>query len=786
MAIPTVDQVWADFNPDGSVKEPNKQDIRRLLRYIQGLALTSGMKAYPNKTVMDADTTQENGTPALLWADPVDANNYPTVWVWNDGPNQWVEGVDRIEPLRDSIDLHGQQIKGVAGSTDGLYAATGAPRPVVFTDTSSYEQIWKVPLSNPQTRFTIQPTDAGLEVVGLPGLSAPWPVGIKTSWDLVPGDSYYFEGVYTAGSSFAQLGFWFGTDPAVTSHLSDQARMTVYRDRVLIPCLANGISGDGDRSITPNWLATGPVATGVVFGFAIDVLGDRSLRYKVYRDGLQQLVDVVVTPPGPVGSLVVGLNIINGATGRITKFLRKTNPGKTIWIDDTATGSGDGSRGSPLKTVLDVPAYLAKIGYQDEITINWLSDDDYGYLQCKDSLAGKWNLNGRPGGKTRLNGYLEETIVWSPVTGTGGKVFSTDYKWGNEVRSQVNQPFLMGVSENPRPWYTFPNLILEFVLTANGGVDMADLVGGAYAATNGKVYIRLPDGLGPDPATVNLRLSRTHTIVEVVGGPEVNITNMCLRYSSGHVFIGGSGRGVIRNCEAEWSGWNANGFECHNGSYRFENPQVRYVGNDGIARSTRTDIPFQDGAAQVIEIINPVISHTKAGDAISQHFNENNHNACITKVINPWIHDCWKCGIVSSDDLLMVAGGVIERCGTAQLSLFGIPTVSSVGRTQRAFVNGTVIDPQGVGTTGVQNLCTDGMALLRCDLNGVWIGTPVAGSGSAELVVSALALAGQTRDPTKNILAYRDCTTERTGSSVVKIGSGTAGTFLPITANALT
>ncbi|MGO1079718.1 hypothetical protein [Inquilinus sp. CA228] len=104
MAIPTVDEVWADFNLDGTVKEPAKQDIRRLLRFIQALAEASGMKTYPNKAAMDADLTQEDGQPALLYADPVEANNYPTVWVWDDAGNEWIDGVDRITPVKVTAD----------------------------------------------------------------------------------------------------------------------------------------------------------------------------------------------------------------------------------------------------------------------------------------------------------------------------------------------------------------------------------------------------------------------------------------------------------------------------------------------------------------------------------------------------------------------------------------------------------------------------------------------------------------------------------------------------------
>jgi len=105
MAIPTVDDVWADFNPDGSVKEPAKQDIRRLLRFIQALATTAGMKTYPNKAAMDADLTQPDGQAALLYADPVDANNYPLVWTWSDSTNQWIAGVDRISSVKATVDM---------------------------------------------------------------------------------------------------------------------------------------------------------------------------------------------------------------------------------------------------------------------------------------------------------------------------------------------------------------------------------------------------------------------------------------------------------------------------------------------------------------------------------------------------------------------------------------------------------------------------------------------------------------------------------------------------------
>lgn len=100
MAVPSSDLIWADFNPDGSVHEPNKVDVRRWARYVQALAEASGgPKSYLNKASMDLDTGQADGTVGVLRADPNDAFNFPTLWVFNDADNVWVQGIDRIGEL---------------------------------------------------------------------------------------------------------------------------------------------------------------------------------------------------------------------------------------------------------------------------------------------------------------------------------------------------------------------------------------------------------------------------------------------------------------------------------------------------------------------------------------------------------------------------------------------------------------------------------------------------------------------------------------------------------------
>lgn len=104
MAIPSSDLIWADYNGDGSVHEPNKVDIRRWSRYIQTLAEAGVLaKGYSTKAAMDADTSQPDGTLGVIRADPNDSYNFPTLWVFSDATNTWDQGIDRIASLQATI-----------------------------------------------------------------------------------------------------------------------------------------------------------------------------------------------------------------------------------------------------------------------------------------------------------------------------------------------------------------------------------------------------------------------------------------------------------------------------------------------------------------------------------------------------------------------------------------------------------------------------------------------------------------------------------------------------------
>jgi len=797
MAIPTVDQVWADFAADGHTpKEPFKQDIRALLNFINTAAVSNtGARRYVTKAAMDADTTQADGQLGLITNDPVPANNYPTIWYWNDAGNVWVMGVDRITPMENAVAQS-------TAAVDGLYLSTAAPRPLAFTDAASYAPTW-VTISNPTTRFTINASAAGFTVVGLPALPGVWPVGIKLPYDLLPGDSFYFVGKYTAGTISGNSGFFFGTDPATTGDMSSGARTLVRRGTQMVPSLANGTTSDASRTLTPTPFTAPAVANGLEIGILVDVQSDRSLAVKVFQDDQQVFADFTVAPETPHGAVVIGMMISNGQTAIISQVTRKATSGPTLYVHSGAGSSGNGTRGAPLKMLTDVSGAIVSQGLVGQpITIEILTDNVYGYLDIKDTLSPRWTINGLPGGNSSLNGFnFAEVPIWTVVAGTGNLVWKTPTKHSLETVSHPNQVFIYGLGWSPRPWYTFPNTCLESVVTANAGVDMAGRVNGAVASTSGQLYLRLPDGMpSADPTTYpqggySLIVSRTINLIDVSGSPEVNLNNITLRWSSGALLTGGAGFGTFTNCVFEWSGYNNPNIQVENGQYVFDGGHSKYSDGDGIGRTPRIDAPYQAGSILTTSLRNFKISHTgsqagaSGGDGISDHVLDPVFDPSLRSnrlyMTNVDIEDCWKCGYVGSDDYLKATGLRISRCGTEQFAVLGVNTGNAVGRTQRAIVSDFRFDPQGVGTTGVRTVYTDGMALCELDLTNGWIGTPAPGGRELEALAVTLTVdsVAQIRDIADNVIRYVNVTTARDPGTVVKNGDGIAVGLLTFTGN---
>lgn len=154
MAVLTGDEVWADFREDGSINEPLLQNIRVWSRYIEQLATASGFKTYTTKAAMDADTSQPNGTPALIFSDPTAANNFPTVWVWNSGSSLWVAGTDRISSLQTTVSNIPNLFGDPLGLGDGATTRAGT---LIF---SSGETIIRLTTANTFNDYDYPAVDA--------------------------------------------------------------------------------------------------------------------------------------------------------------------------------------------------------------------------------------------------------------------------------------------------------------------------------------------------------------------------------------------------------------------------------------------------------------------------------------------------------------------------------------------------------------------------------------------------------------------------------------------------
>jgi hypothetical protein len=809
MAIPTNDEIWADYKPDGSVNEPLLQNIRRKMNFIEALAAAAGVggKPYPTKAAMDADLSQPDGKIGLVYADPVDTNNFPTLFYWNDAGNVWIKGTDRVGNIQN-------QASQSTTAVDGLYRSTGAPRPVAWLDSSSYEVVYPTSLTLPDTRFSASPSPAGLTIVALGAMPGVQPIGIKIKHNLLPGDSVTFRAKFTAGTLTTGSGFWIGTDPATTGPISTDARMTPYRNGGLLYALANGITADGTRdALVPNFnnLPGPALIVGTVVDYMVDVLSDRKQQIRIFQDGLQISVDTVADVT-PNGSIIIGANMAANQTVFISEVTRRESPSAVLYVHSGVGSSGDGTRGAPLKSLTDIPKAMVDLGLVGKpIRIKCLTDNVYPFFQFKESLSPRWDVDGLPGGNTAFLGFNSgEVPVFTVVPGSGGQVFSTPTMLGPQLRSASNQPFILNLAWNPRPWYTMTNKALKSVPTANGGVDMVGHTDGAFANVSGQLIMRLPDGLpspnpndyplpidplnptGPKYAILVSRVTNVLAVTE--GSPEVNFNNITLRWSSGPLFAGGAGFGKFTNCKFEWSGYNAPGVELQNGQYEFVGCEWNFTDGDCLGRAPRIDMPYQVGSTLVTRLTDCKLSRTGmqeaplgsgfflGGDGFSVHlFNDGTGRRHVVYMTNVHIHDTWKCGYVGSADYLMASGLLIERAGTEQFSLFADTNPSAIGRTMRNIVNGFRFDPQGVGLTGVRNIATDGMALCETVLDNGWIGTPQP--LGYEIEVTGTALAGQTRDPSKNIIRYTNVTTERDAGSVARNGDGLAKGMLTFSGN---
>lgn len=772
--------------------------IPSLKKTIIGVQNTTPFRVYLTESALLADLTPGDKTGALAYDT---YNQFTKVGATTTG--SWASG--GTSPIAQALVAGIQGARGV----DYLTGANMTPRGTVFEDVTANPSTW-VTISTPATRFTITRSAAGLQTVGLAGLSTPWPVGHKeVGVAPTPGDKWVVEGMYTAGTLTSSAGIFVGVDPTGTGDITSSARLIIYRGRSLLDADQTGLGADGSRTITPAWVGPGGnLVVGVTYRVEVDIQADGTWLCRVFENGVQQFTEVLYGPAPPGGTMMLGMMALNGWTSVMTKVTRQTLPGTTLFVDSTVSVSGTGSLASPLKGMTDVVPMMKRLGIRDEVTVNVTSPIVYDSLTMDEKVCRRWRVNGLPGGRSIVTGQTQgDTFSWSLKAGTT-KVYKTPTKVGPVVGNNVNQVFLKGLATKAvsfftgaqRTWIDFPDTILPFVVTANDGVDMETITTGAYSYNAGSLILRLPDGVGTgnDPGTlpvggVSLVVSRWKNVIAAVGSPEIHLRDLDLRYSTEHCFHGGAARGTLVGCYASWSGVGGNGYEECNGAFVLHTCKAKYIHNDCFGRSPRGDVPIQADAIFVSRYINCEGSHTYLGDCTSHHVVESqvvngvtvairNHNEVYIESCH--FHDGSKCGIITQADILVVSNTRVEGCGEEQVTNLGVGTVSAIGRTMRTYILGGKIDPRGQGHTAVKNIVTDGMALLQTDLVGVKLGLCSVGGGGGELVLLRQALAGQTADATKNRLSYDTCYTET--ATPTKLGGGTLGTFVPVASFALT
>jgi hypothetical protein len=768
MAIPTVDQIWADFNNDGSVHEPAKQDIRRWSRYIEAIATANGMKTYPNKAAMDADTTQDNGKPALLYADPVEANNYPTVWVWDDGGNQWIDGVDRISAIHTEIDLLQDLIDITNGGVDDIKAGVpGLPVRANFEVKTGYSQSWRT-ISNPATRWTITESDGSYKIDTTGSLPQAWPVGIKMPYDLVPGDTIEAEFKITSGTIGAEGGPFIGTDTAATGDISTAAIMYHWRN-----------AGGGSGIYGQNYTGTGsivsgyetipqvgvdavsvPLVTNDINTIKVKVRNDRSLDMELSVNGVLKL-KLSALGVLPVGRVIVGYVVPVSASATLISVKRTGFNGAVVHIDSGVSISGNGMLSAPVKT-WDEAVAIALANRLSTLDVKILSAELRAAIVADDKIFPRYRIRGRGGSHTKIISADKNPTDWMLLGGTT-KVYYRLSKnaAGNANVANTGAVYLTGVQMNPAAaWYSLPDTILPY-----RGVPPADLeteTAGGRRVTGGNLYVRIPDSIGTAPNSTPMEVAISEATLSCIGSPQIECENIV--FSRGGIFniYGDRATGVFRHCGFEWC--ETNGTEDAAGNFYYLDCWWDAAGNDLAARTFPAGYSETLSAPPVSVYDGCRFRRSVAGDGISNHALSIALRARM-RVYNCDIEDIGKDGIVPANCDFEISNCRIRRCAQAQIEVIGgaASTAGEVGMVARGSISDCVLDPAGVGLFGYLATGCDG-GKLDVTMDRVHITTPT----TSEIRGNRIAVAGRTQVGADFVTRYTNITTERdTGTRVI-------------------
>ncbi|MBX3480076.1 MAG: SGNH/GDSL hydrolase family protein [Caulobacter sp.] len=228
----TAAAVWRAFNTDGvpatGVHEPVKSEIIALMGNVEDAVVATELAGavevkYATKALMDADTSQADGTLALVLLDSTTANN--GYWVWDDGGSQWVRSpmLDPADVIADAqaeavaaVEAEGEsQIASILSLSviDTLSPLAGYEEGWVFCDANGWadpqDYVHRTGLVGSVVRIKIPGADfsglAGAIRIAEPAL----PSDFLFAHDARQGDGFYVPNIVT-GSPTAFGGNIFG------------------------------------------------------------------------------------------------------------------------------------------------------------------------------------------------------------------------------------------------------------------------------------------------------------------------------------------------------------------------------------------------------------------------------------------------------------------------------------------------------------------------------------------------------------------------------------------------
>lgn len=643
MATPNVDEIWADHNPDGSVHEPNKADVRRWGRYIEAIATATGMKTYPNKAAMDADLTQEGGQPALLWSDPVATNNYPTVWVFNDSVNQWIAGVERIEPVRAQQIIDGLRLIDLENET----------RSVDFDDTNQFEII-NTSISNPSSRYNWSVVDGDLVVNQTAAVLLL--VGFLTNYTGIENRS--FSCTFVASAADAASGFGICINPSGGSVIDPANHVSIIwraNTGLVIAYRQDGVTvvagltapGAGNGTVIDATVPRVMWGAGDVLAMTLVLDADGTTgTFTTFKNGdVAASFRVTGLPTGYIGAVGRHTSAITGTFGPV-QVSKVQQAAKRIYINPNVGASSIGTEANPFKSISDGLLYVNESGRRLDMV---LKEGIYAVgAEIQTNRYDSISIVGDHGKRPVIRPGTLLTSGWSIADGSS-KVWSRQHVFGGTVGSTVGSGALLDMSNPDGPWgFAFYTRLNPLSGSIAGLEALPDSVGGYWInAATGTAYIKAIDNVDPNELEIfraewSAGVNLMPAPASLAGMTDIHVAGLDIEMPYAHGILAGRVRGLIEDCFIKGAA-TLNAISPNMMTGEIANCRGWRCWNDGINHTVPLDFANPNPAPQRVaqlRVIGCEMTDMQAGDGLSNHTSQD------VVVIGGGYGRNGKCGIV--------------------------------------------------------------------------------------------------------------------------------------------